>query len=97
MSAPCVQDTVSDSYAKLYRSGSLWVDEFQMIELDEIMRQCGDSEFCELLCRIRTADHTDDDLATLKSREVTSDMPNLITPSMCIDSILMLMTVIASC
>ena len=40
------------------------------------MRQRGDSEFCELLCRIRTADHTDDDLATLKSREVTSDMPN---------------------
>ena len=58
MSAPCVQYTVSDSYAKLYRSGSLWVDEFQMIELDEIMRQRGDSEFCELLCRIRTADHT---------------------------------------
>jgi len=57
-----VFSTVSDSYAKLYRSGSLWVDEFQMIELDEIMRQLGDSEFCELLCRIRTADHTDDDL-----------------------------------
>jgi len=33
-----------------------------MIELDEIMRQLGDSEFCELLCRIGTADHTDDDL-----------------------------------
>lgn len=69
-----VFSTVSDSYAKLYRSGSLWVDEFQIIELDDIMRQRGDSEFCELLCRIRTADHTD--LATLKSREVTSDMPN---------------------
>ena len=54
--------TVSYSYAKLYPSGSLWVDEFQMIELDEIMRQHGDSEFCELLCRIRTADHTDGDL-----------------------------------
>ena len=40
------------------------------------MRQRGDSEFCKLLCRIRTADHTDDDIATLKSREVTSDMPN---------------------
>ena len=37
---------VSDSYAKLYRSGSLWVDEFQMTELDEIMRQKDDSEFC---------------------------------------------------
>ena len=33
---------LSDSYAKLYHSGSLCVDEFQMIELDEIMRQHGD-------------------------------------------------------
>ena len=48
---------VNDSYAKPYNSGSLWLDEFQMIELDEIMRQKGDSVFCELLCRIRTATH----------------------------------------
>ena len=34
---------VSDNYASLYRSGSLWIDEFVMIELDEIMRQRGDS------------------------------------------------------
>lgn len=33
-----VFNPVSDSYAQLYRSGSLWVDEFLMIELDEIMR-----------------------------------------------------------
>ena len=69
-----VFSAVNDSYAKLYRSGSLWVDEFQMLELDEIMRQRGDSKFCELLCRVRTADHTEDDLAVLKSREVTPDM-----------------------
>ena len=31
-----VFSSVSDSYAQLYRSGSLWVDEFQMIELNEI-------------------------------------------------------------
>ena len=58
-----------DSYASLYKSGSLWVDEFKMIE---IMRQKGDSEFCELLCRIRTATHT----AILKGREITPDMPD---------------------
>ena len=68
--------TVSDSYAQLYRSGSLWIDEFQMMELDEIMRQRGDTPFCELLCRVRTADHTEDDLATLRSRELTPDLPN---------------------
>ena len=59
---------VSDSYAKLCRSGSLWVDEFQMIELDEIMRQKDDSEFCELMCRIRTADQTEEDIVTFQSR-----------------------------
>ena len=69
--------TVSDSYAQLYHSGSLWIDEFQMMELDEIMRQRGDSPFCELLCRVRTADHTEDDLATLRSRELTPDLPQL--------------------
>jgi len=46
-----LRSVLSDSYAKLYRSGSLWVDEFQMIEL---AWQHGDSEFCELLCRTRT-------------------------------------------
>lgn len=62
-----VFSTVSDSYAKLYRSGSLWVDEFQMIEFTEIMRQRGDPAFCELLCRIRTADCTESDIAILRS------------------------------
>ena len=46
---PPLFNVVSDSYVSLYGSGSLWKDEFQMIELDEIMRQCGDSRFTELL------------------------------------------------
>ena len=71
--------TVSDSYAQLYRSGSLWVDEFQLIELDEIMRQRGDSTFAELLCRVRTNDCTREDLDILKSRVITADMPNYPT------------------
>ena len=37
--------TVSGSYAQLYGSGSLWVDEFQMIELTEVMTQRGDRTF----------------------------------------------------
>ncbi len=71
-----VFSTISDSYAKLCRSGSLWVDEFHMIELIEIMRQRGDSAFCERLCRIRTADCTESDLAILKSRELSPNVPN---------------------
>ena len=46
--------TVSDCYARLYGSGSLWVDHFLMLELTEVMRQRGDIAFSELLCRVRT-------------------------------------------
>ena len=37
-------------YAWLHKSGSLWLEKFKMINLDEIMRQRGDSKFTELLC-----------------------------------------------
>ena len=73
---PWLFSTVSDSYAQLYRSGSLWVDEFEMIELNEIMRQRGDSTFAEMLCRVRTANCTPADIDMLKSRELTADMPD---------------------
>ena len=71
-----VFSTVSDSHANFYRSGSLWVDEFQMIDLNEIMRQRDDSAFYELLCRVRTAERTSDDISVLKSREILPDSPN---------------------
>ena len=71
--------TVGDCYAQLYRSGSLWVDEFQLVELDEIMRQRGDSTFAELLCRVRTNDCTPEDLDVLKSRVITADSANYPT------------------
>ena len=75
---PWLFTTVSDSYAQLYRSGSLWVDELEMIELSEIMRQRGDSTFtfAEILCRVRTATCVPADIDMLKSREITADTPN---------------------
>ena len=76
---PMLFSTVSESYAQLYKSGSLWQDEFEMLELDEIMRQRGDSNFAELLCRVRTASCTDTDLAVLQSRVVTADSPGCPT------------------
>ena len=42
---------VSDAYARVHGSGSLWKDEFSMMELDQVMKQRGDKEFAELLCR----------------------------------------------
>ena len=67
---------VSDCYAQLYGSGSLWVDNFLMIELTEVMRQRGDSAFSELLCRVRTNNCTSHDIQTLKSRELANDSVN---------------------
>ena len=46
--------TVSDCYAQLCGSGSLWVDHFMMHELTQVMKQRGNQAFSELLCRIRT-------------------------------------------
>ena len=73
---PALFDTVTDAYARLYGSGSLWKDEFEMIELDEIMRQRGDSTFTELLCRVRLGECTAGDLDILKSRTVAPDSPD---------------------
>ena len=66
----------SDGYAQFYRSGSLWLDEFKMHELTVIMRQRGDSAFCELLCRVKC---TDEDIAVLKSRQTSPDNANYPT------------------
>ena len=65
--------TVSDCYAQLHGSGSLWVDHFLMLELTKVMRQRGDSPFYELLCRVRTNSCTSNDVVTLKSREIAAD------------------------
>ena len=64
--------TVSDCYAQLYGSGSLWVH-FLMLELTEVMRQRGDRAFSELLCRVRTNSCTTDDIRTLQSCEIPAD------------------------
>ena len=76
MGQPLLFSTVNDSYAQLYKSGSLWQDEFEMLELDEVMRQRGDSAFAELLCRVRTDSCTEADIATLESRVVNPDSPD---------------------
>ena len=61
---------------------SLWTDEFSMVELDEIMRQRGDQQFSQLLCRLRKAECTEEEL---KSRALEdSDPEYLTTLSMCI-------------
>ena len=57
---PPLFDMVSDVYARLHKAGSLWRDEFVMLELDEIMRQRStDKTFAELLCQVRMSECTE--------------------------------------
>ena len=64
---------MKDSNAQLYGSGSLWVDEFQMIQLDEIVRQRDDTAFSKLLRRVRINECSPKDIEILTSRVITSD------------------------
>ena len=52
------------------------------MELTEIMRQKIDSKFCELLCRGRTATHTEQDIDELRSREVSPDASSYPTEAL---------------
>ena len=67
---PYIFDQVGDAYARLYMSGSLWMDEFSRLELDEIMRQKEDGEFAQLLCRVRTATSSEADINPLTVKAV---------------------------
>ena len=73
---PYVFAQVDDPDARLHRSRSLWMQEFTMIELDKIMRQREDRQFAELLSRVQTATHTEEDIEILKSQVVEDDDPN---------------------
>ena len=64
---------VTSNYASL--APNLWQSHFTMFELTEIMRQKDDSQFAELLNRIREGKHTSDDINLLQSRSISFDSP----------------------
>ena len=72
---PYVFDLVGDTYARLHKSGSLWSDEFSMLELDQIMRQREDEQFAQMLCRVQKAECTEEDLDMLRSRTCDESSP----------------------
>ena len=72
---PPVFASVTDGYARLYASGSLWKEQFQMIQLSEVMRQKGDSRFIELLGRVRESKCIPQDIELLQSRVISSEDP----------------------
>ena len=67
-------------FSQAFRSNELtclaanpWVELFKFFELTTIMRQRDDVAFAQLLNRLREGNHTDSDLAVLRSREVKQD------------------------
>ena len=67
---------VKDAMAKMCGSGSIFMDEFFLHELNEIMRQKDDLTFAEMLGRIRTGNWNNSDIAMLKSREINITDPS---------------------
>ena len=61
----------TNNYAPL--APNLWQSHFTMYELTEIMRQKDDTQFAELLNRIREGKQTIDDMNILQSRSITVD------------------------
>ena len=51
-----------------------------MIELKDNMRQRNDQSFSSLLNRIRTGDHTQEDIAILQTRKTESNQVDLSKP-----------------
>lgn len=55
---------------------NLWQEHFQMHELKIIMRQKDSRVFAQILNRLREGKHTNDDLTTLKTRIIQTDIPD---------------------
>ena len=72
----CIFNPVKDAMVRMHGSGSIFMDEFQLHELNQIMRQKDDLIFAETLGRIRTGEWNKLDIDLLKSREITISDPS---------------------
>ena len=65
---PVMGQFIFENYAADYGplANNLWMDNFRMYELTEIMRQRNDKWFAELLNRLRVGNHTRNDIEVLK-------------------------------
>ena len=71
----CIFNPVKDAMARMHGSGSIFMDEFLLHELTQIMRQKDDLVFAETLGRIRTGKWNRMDIELLKSREISTSDP----------------------
>ena len=72
----CIFNPVNDAMARMHGSISIFMDEFLLHELTDIMRQKDDLIFAKTLGRIRTGEWNRMDIELLKSREITTSDPS---------------------
>jgi hypothetical protein len=81
---PAIYKSPSDNYYALAR---MWMSNFSLFELTETMRQKGDSQFADLLGRLRIGRHTASDISLLKTRQLAVDDPSSTSCSLRIFSL----------
>ena len=70
---------------------NVWIDDFLLFELDQIMRQKDDLRFAQILNRLREGHHTPEDINILKQQilevesDATKNMPHLFTRRLEVD------------
>ena len=69
-------EPTNKEHALSYRLRNLW-KLFTVVNLEENHRQGEDKVYADLLNRVRTAEHTEEDIATLQTRVCARDDPNL--------------------
>ena len=69
---PVMGQFIFEDYSKNYETlaTNLWTEHFKIYTLTEIMRQKDDKKFAQLLNRLRTGNHTKNDIKTLKNTKI---------------------------
>ena len=71
---PVMGQFIFEDYSRNYEplATNLWTEYFKIYNLTQIMRQKDDKKFAQLLNRLRTENHTQNDIKILKNTKITN-------------------------
>ena len=71
---PVMGQFIFEDYSRNYEplATNLWTEYFKIYNLTQIMRQKDDKKFAQLLNRLRTGNHTQNDIKILKNTKITN-------------------------